>query len=428
MVNNKELELIINENELENLGFKKEKREMRIENLEVGKVIKNYKELCNVMGWDVVSGNAKKSQIKELDRYCNYHKEGNKFVIDEIYENPLPKIDARLNGNNNVYVEEIADILVEYIANNKNKDKKVLLSFSKLINILGLVNNTYTVANNRKSELAEILNMKLSAVHYFYNTSRAEFKKIINRALRNLQNRSVIKYEEKWQICEKVNRDGETIDIYRLANDDEVSMILDAQKKSLESLNVKDFRALFLAGSGKYKEFTTKVKEMLPESWVYWFGVYEIIYGSAAIDIEMKYVEEKRISLNNKAKDKMNRVFGIDEEKSNEKKLIDVLIDILQYDLKLDDQIIEKYEENKEKKYELMMKKYSEIAIIERERNKLAMRQDDVAKEISYIKDMFDNRDAVDSYDYFNYKDSINMRKKTNEFINDLELDELFEF
>lgn len=428
MVNNKELELIINEKELENLGFKKEKREMRIENLEVGKVIKNYKELCNVMGWDVVSGNAKKSQIKELDRYCNYHKEGNKFVIDEIYENPLPKIDARLNGNNNVYVEEIADILVEYIANNKNKDKKVLLSFSKLINILGLVNNTYTVANNRKSELAEILNMKLSAVHYFYNTSRAEFKKIINRALRNLQNRSVIKYEEKWQICEKVNRDGETIDIYRLANDDEVSMILDAQKKSLESLNVKDFRALFLAGSGKYKEFTTKVKEMLPESWVYWFGVYEIIYGSAAIDIEMKYVEEKRISLNNKAKDKMNRVFGIDEEESNEKKLIDVLIDILQYDLKLDDQIIEKYEENKEKKYELMMKKYSEIAIIERERNKLAMRQDDVAKEISYIKDMFDNRDAVDSYDYFNYKDSINMRKKTNEFINDLELDQLFEF
>ncbi|EOU1476303.1 hypothetical protein VOH98_000874 [Clostridium perfringens] len=205
-------------------------------------------------------------------------------------------------------------------------------------------------------------------------------------------------------------------------------MILDAQKKSLESLNVKDFRALFLAGSGKYKEFTTKVKEMLPESWVYWFGVYEIIYGSAAIDIEMKYVEEKRISLNNKAKDKMNRVFGIDEEESNEKKLIDVLIDILQYDLKLDDQIIEKYEENKEKKYELMMKKYSEIAIIERERNKLAMRQDDVAKEISYIKDMFDNRDDVDSYDYFNYKDSINMRKKTNEFINDLELDELFEF
>ncbi|EIW6613677.1 hypothetical protein QTI99_06330 [Clostridium perfringens] len=429
MVNNKELELIINEKELENLGFKKEKREMRIENLEVGKVIKNYKELCGLLGIKVTSGKSKKLQLEDLERYCVYHKEGNKFVVDEIYENPLPKLDGRINGNNNVYVEEIGDILVEYISNNKRADNKVLLSFSKIINVLGLVNNTYTVANNKKSELADILNIELSAIHYFYNTSRCEFKKIIKRALNNLQKRSVIKYEEKWQICEKVNTDGETKDIYRLATKDEVSMILDAQKRSLDEMGLKDLTALFLAGSVKYRKFNKKVNEKLPRSWNYYYGVYEIIFGSAAVDIEMKYIEEKRISLNNKSKDKMNKVFSIDdEEESNEKKLTEVLIDLIKYDLKLDEKIIEKYKENKKEKNKLMTEKFNEIAIITREKNKLAMREDDITKEMRYIENTFDNRDSIELYDYFAYKESIDIRKKTNEFINDLELDELFEF
>lgn len=38
------------------------------------------------MDINVEAGNSKKAQLKELERFINYHKEGNKFVIDEIYE------------------------------------------------------------------------------------------------------------------------------------------------------------------------------------------------------------------------------------------------------------------------------------------------------------------------------------------------------
>ena len=140
---------------------------MKFENLKEKIVIKNYKELCSLLEIKVTSGKSKKIQLEDLERFCEYHKEGNKFVIDEIFETPLPKVDGRINGNNNVYVEEIGDILVEYISNNKKADNKVLLSFSKLINILGLVNNTYTVGNYRKKELSDILKIELSAIHYF---------------------------------------------------------------------------------------------------------------------------------------------------------------------------------------------------------------------------------------------------------------------
>ena len=54
------------------------------------KIYKNYKELCGAMGWMVASGCSKKSQFKDLERYCKYHKEGQKIVIDEIFEAPLP--------------------------------------------------------------------------------------------------------------------------------------------------------------------------------------------------------------------------------------------------------------------------------------------------------------------------------------------------
>ena len=63
---------------------------MKIENLKEGMVIKNYKELCRYLEWNTTTGNAKKSQFIDLERYCKYHKEGQKIVVDEVFETPLP--------------------------------------------------------------------------------------------------------------------------------------------------------------------------------------------------------------------------------------------------------------------------------------------------------------------------------------------------
>lgn len=68
---------------------------MNIENLKEGMVIKNYRRLCKVLNWKVTGGDSKKSQLKELDRFCNYEKQGNKFIIKEIYLEPLEKKDGR---------------------------------------------------------------------------------------------------------------------------------------------------------------------------------------------------------------------------------------------------------------------------------------------------------------------------------------------
>ena len=61
---------------------------MNISNLKIGMIIKNYKELCKVLEIEVTDGNSKKRQLKEFAEVVTYHKEGNKFVIDDIDYSP----------------------------------------------------------------------------------------------------------------------------------------------------------------------------------------------------------------------------------------------------------------------------------------------------------------------------------------------------
>ena len=69
---------------------------MKIENLTEGMVLKNYKHLCEVLGIKYTkSADSKKAQLKEFERFVKYKKDGNKFIIEEIFKTPKEKIDNR---------------------------------------------------------------------------------------------------------------------------------------------------------------------------------------------------------------------------------------------------------------------------------------------------------------------------------------------
>lgn len=65
---------------------------MKIENLKVGMVIKNYKVLCELLEIPVKDGNSKKCQLQNLERFIRYEKQGFKYIITEIFSEPLPKL------------------------------------------------------------------------------------------------------------------------------------------------------------------------------------------------------------------------------------------------------------------------------------------------------------------------------------------------
>ena len=52
------------------------------------------------MGWKYYKGgNAKKKQLEDLERYCIYHKEGNKFVVDYVFLEPITTIKEHKKKN-----------------------------------------------------------------------------------------------------------------------------------------------------------------------------------------------------------------------------------------------------------------------------------------------------------------------------------------
>ncbi len=73
---------------------------MKIKNLTVGKVIKNYKELCELLEIEAKKSgsNSHKAQQKEFNRYFEFEKQGHKYIIKNIHDKPKDKIDNRSNN------------------------------------------------------------------------------------------------------------------------------------------------------------------------------------------------------------------------------------------------------------------------------------------------------------------------------------------
>nr|DAT84930.1 MAG TPA: GIY-YIG nuclease superfamily protein [Caudoviricetes sp.] len=76
-----------------------DKYAINVSNLEIGQVFNNQREMCKYLNQEYMStGNSKKSQLKEWKRYIDWEKDGQKIIVTEIYDTPLPKVDKRKNN------------------------------------------------------------------------------------------------------------------------------------------------------------------------------------------------------------------------------------------------------------------------------------------------------------------------------------------
>ena len=169
---------------------------MRINNLYEGQVIKNYKELCGILEESIKGGKSKQLQIKEFERYFEYHKEGNKFVIDKIFLKPKEKMNTKSsNGimsriNQGEYSKEVFPLVKNFVCKNENIE---YISKGKLLKILKLKNNNYDIAREYPKEVAEYLSKELNInitkediefiTYAIYNNATEK----INNAFKNLE-------------------------------------------------------------------------------------------------------------------------------------------------------------------------------------------------------------------------------------------------
>lgn len=277
--------------------------------------IKNYKIMCQLIGEEECTGNSKKAQINRWKRYFEFHKEGQKFIIDEIYEEPFLTDDAR-KRREGLYVKYIELLLLEFLS--KQADYRVTLGNKEMYRILGMTNDRYDIRNRMGSTKAnEILRQtimnnedkfaftnspKISNfdINNFYFRAEQKLNRILYSALRSMKDRFLIDYKKVNIIAEYDDEESQHFD-YRESNAYEDKIILEAKNKIIKEMGYDNLTEIML----RYKcdDFYEKFNEYIKEEygWEKCYPQLRVVYiDDIAKQIPLKAEEIKKLSIEDK--------------------------------------------------------------------------------------------------------------------------------
>ena len=285
-------------------------------NLYVTQVIKNYKILCELLEQEVKQGKSKILQLKEISRYINLEKEKQKFIVIEIYTEPLPKDDKRMLGNNSIYVQHIELLLLNYLSKQEGYTTKITLK--NLYLLLGMVNPKYIQENTEemKKHSSDITTFQ---INHFYQRTYQKLREIIFGSLNNLRNRRLIDYDELIMINLQKKIGKSTFATVRETTEEEKNIIRDIEKEVLINMGIESITLIHL--KFKTKEFYGKVNHLLRERYNinYTYKDIKIYFTKKYIDQALEQAElliQKRM-LN----DKIVTVLDEQAEKKLEKSI-----------------------------------------------------------------------------------------------------------
>lgn len=246
--------------------------------LVIGMVIKNYKELCDLFGEEAKTGKAKQLQLKNWKRYFDWEKDGQKFIITDIYDTPLPKEDLRRKGNNSIYKNYIELILLQYLS--KQEGYRRTFTKRNWLELLGMINSKY--GKEPKIKLKQLdYSINDQEITLFYIRSNKKLEKVLHDALSNLQREKLIIVEYETVI---VSVDEKGKEHRFIANDYQKRRILQTERYILK--DVMQYKNMFyIYIKNKPHEYYNKVNERLYElyGWKYYYKQIKIIYDQPNI-------------------------------------------------------------------------------------------------------------------------------------------------
>lgn len=258
--------------------------------LELGMVVKNYKEMCRILNEQVCGGDSKKAQLKEWARYFLWEKRGQKFIILDIYDEPLPKDDGRQNKN--IYVQYIEVILMKILSKQKNTKEPFYITTNQLWKLLGMINNNYkNISLDDLNNMITDYEVTSFDMKKFYQRCNQRLREILFSSLNKLEDRALIKYEIETVI---VFLDEDRKTVYKPANDIQKKKILKAERKALLDMQLESKQHAY--AKFKETEFFEKVNAYLHEwyGWEYTFNRVKINYNKSDV-LETVYRDEEKL-------------------------------------------------------------------------------------------------------------------------------------
>jgi len=281
---------------------------LKVEKLSVGMIVKNYKELCALLEVDILEGNSRKAQLKDFERYFSYHKQGHKFILDEIYKVPL-------SPNNNItqYIPIIEKLILHHIVNEGYLKERLYIPKSKLLKLLKMINKQYSEFKYKQMRLSHNTGIPKETILDFYRTSDDLLERNTEKALNSLVSQSLIQWQHVFTVVEVDKIENEDIllqhetvideygdmeenSIYkshylmrkhREATEEETKAILRIQHELLNKYNLNTLQEVMKIGIAE--KFYNEVREQLQKEYnlITYYKSYEMIFNSD--HIEAKY-------------------------------------------------------------------------------------------------------------------------------------------
>ena len=202
------------------------------------KIYKNWKELCEEVGWNPKNGGTyKQARLKELDTICKYHKEGNKFVIDEIFGELSEETNKRKNNGNtghstkstreddgrknkNAIYKELDDIILNYLYCHTSDDT-VNVTKNQLVRKCEFDISVQETNEYSKETINDVMDVYKSILTHSIDSS-----------LKRLEKKGFINYKYTFMI----HYEG----IWRLATDEEEMKIKEVEEQVKEEMKIKN--------------------------------------------------------------------------------------------------------------------------------------------------------------------------------------------
>ena len=239
-------------------------------NLEAGMVVKNYKELCALLGEQPKEGNSKKAQLAEWERYFLFEKQKGKqsYIILEIYDEPKNK--AVKIGRPSIYLDYIEAILIDFLARKEGYTET--MTKKNWWKTLGMVNEHYTQEEPLKYLEKNNVIINRKDLNDFFRRSNFKLDSIFMNALKSLESRKLIFYHVEIVI----HWNGQ----YFVCNEEEEKEILSAERYVLcEVMGFNNMHEIYKCN--KQKEYFENTKKYVYDLYGYdfYFKQIKIIYN-----------------------------------------------------------------------------------------------------------------------------------------------------
>ena len=257
---------------------------MNLTNLSVGMKIKNYKELCKLLGESEKGGKGKSYQIKDWNRHFDFERSGHEYIITEIHK--TPKVKSIENSIYRTYIE----LLLAYELSQREGYTHDYTRPS-LYMILGMTNPNfhYNYYSNQVQSLIEEKNVPKWQVNKFKSRSRKKLYSILASALNSMKSRKLLEYDELRIIVEQI----ESNEVHRVATYAERKEIQRIERNILEQMGYAKINHIHKDVDRRtyFKKVDSAVNDL--HGWNYVYKKLKLIYDHEQMESSIPEIQDE---------------------------------------------------------------------------------------------------------------------------------------